>query len=239
MDADGTDAVALTQQVTLTEPKAFGHLSVDLTPDWSPDGSYVVFVRGDLSTGFYSSLQVVAATGGAPTKIVDLFAENPYLVFPNLCWPAWSPNGDFIAFSREYQRPDRTMTNLLRVLPMSGPSPTGPMVNLLEGARYPGWKNDGTVLTFAKGDFSTSLWNAPFSAGPPPALGAGTQLTTSTFDCRPRWSPDDTQIVYSSNGTTQNVRDIYVVSAAGGTPTNLTSSAKVDDAFPDWSPVLP
>lgn len=237
MDADGSDPVALTTQVTLTEPpEVAGSLSQDLCPDWSPDGQYVVFVRRELTHGYAYSLQVVAADGGEPVDIYDLFTQDPYVAPPYLGPPAWSPDGNYIAFSRDYEA-----THPLMVLPMDGPSPSGPAVGLLLGARYPGWKNDGSVLTFANWTAlpgGSSLWNAPFSAGPPPSLASPTQLTASSYDCRPRWSPDDAKIVYSSNGSRENVRDIFVVPAAGGTPTNLTNSAKVDDAYPDWSPAV-
>jgi PKD repeat protein len=55
------------------------------------------------------------------------------------------------------------------------------------------------------------------------------QLTSDSTDMEPAWSPDGYQIAFSRSS------DIHVISAAGGTPTNLTNNP-ARDSSPAWSP---
>jgi Tol biopolymer transport system component len=86
----------------LTEPFDANALGVnDLAPEWSPDGTHLLFIREKSFqpplTCYYCGpitnylLEVVAATGGRPVRLspggVDCFNA------------AWSPSGGEIAFS--------------------------------------------------------------------------------------------------------------------------------------------
>jgi Tol biopolymer transport system component len=196
----------------------------DRMADWSPDGSYIAFVRGGAGSNL-PYLCLVSSSGGTVTTLVDLLTEPP---FPALYWPAWSPNGAYIAYHRDYQPPGtHDLRSLLRVLPMSGITPAGSSIDVLLDARYAGWSNDGTKLAFARRD-APGIWWAPFSAGSVNMAGA-VQVTTNSADWKPTWSPDDTEIAFG-NG------DVYRVPATGGNPVNLTKTRKVTEDTADWSP---
>jgi len=70
-----------------------------------------------------------------------------------------------------------------------------------------------------------------------------TQLTTQTNSnqIQPSWSADASTIVYASNGTVQTPStmtwELFTISAAGGTPTQLTTQSPSWAIAPSYSPV--
>ncbi|MEO8293850.1 MAG: hypothetical protein ABI635_12040, partial [Actinomycetota bacterium] len=59
-------------------------------------------------------------------------------------------------------------------------------------------------------------------------------LTSTPGDTSPAWSPDGTQIAFTS--TASGNADVWVMNASGGDLTNLTASSADADAAPAWSP---
>lgn len=64
-----------------------------------------------------------------------------------------------------------------------------------------------------------------------------TQLTFSSDaqETWPAWSPDGTQIAYTSNADDDS-QDVWVMDADGSNQARLTVNTGVFDAFPEWSP---
>src|SRR3990172_9925522 len=61
----------------------------DDAPDWSPDGTKLVF-RSDRNPEVFSDIYVMHANGSAQTRLTDGAEGEPF--------PAWSPDGTKIAF---------------------------------------------------------------------------------------------------------------------------------------------
>jgi hypothetical protein len=84
IDADGGNAHTLVPAVNGGAP--FG----DDIPQWSPDGTQIVFTRNDLGS---SHLMRVSAAGGAPVDV------SPRQQFSDFGYPDWSPDGTQIVYN--------------------------------------------------------------------------------------------------------------------------------------------
>jgi len=187
-------------------------------PQWSPDGSSLVYFRvGNDRTNPFEIYRISSA-GGTETAITSNGGQNMH--------PQWSPDGSRVA----YQSLDAAGYFQIRTAPASGGSETiltsTPFDHL-----YPQWSRDGTLIVYQRSDAA-----GRFQIGIVPAAGgAETVLTSDAFDhYSPQFSPDGTQIVYEKMDATGH-RQIYRISSGGGLETALTSEP-VYHGGPQWSP---
>jgi serine/threonine protein kinase/Tol biopolymer transport system component len=117
-----------------------------------------------------------------------------------------------------------------------------PLTNLPEGACQPDWSPDGSQIVFispcpARGEFYQNTYNNS-SLYIMNADGSGQKPLTDVpgSDHDPAWSPDGTQIAFTSlrNGK----KDIYLLTLETGAITQLTTvSGNVQENIqPSWSP---
>jgi eukaryotic-like serine/threonine-protein kinase len=144
--------------------------------DWSPDGKYILYDRGD--PGITDIYALPLAAGQKP--------------FPFVQTPAWersgvfSPDGHWVAYtSRESGRDE------VYVAPFPGPGPRWQVSS--NGARTPRWRHDGKALFAVSGDgiveFPIIISGGSLQAGAPKVLFqtamGETLLFSAAYDVTP------------------------------------------------------
>jgi Tol biopolymer transport system component len=170
MNPDGSDERQLTFTTTDT---------VNLMPDWSPDGELIAFVsdRDD-----NQEIWIMNADGSGQTQLTfTTGVENRH--------PAWSPDGTKIAFAS-----DRDTDYEIYVMNIDGTGLQQLTDNDIRD-NQPEWSPDGSKIAFVKKDLEIWVMNAD---------GSSEKLLADDFDglasLHPSWSPDGSMIAFTHQG---------------------------------------
>jgi Tol biopolymer transport system component len=237
--ADGSDRVKLTNGVRPHRP-GYG----DYTPDYSPDGSRVAFVRVTRSrrVGVRIRVEVMNADGHA-RHVIRSSSKNSYEFDPQ-----WSPDGHHLALVRFTER-RRSFTSSIVVRRDDGSHRrTIERIRLTSRNRAfayvlePSWAPDGERLVFTKsridrhGDFRSSLVSITKS-------GTGREPVAHDASSA-SFSPDGSRIAFASTRDRHGREcgsdecyfhgEIYVGDADGRHQRRLTDTL-ADEGEPDWS----
>jgi Tol biopolymer transport system component/regulation of enolase protein 1 (concanavalin A-like superfamily) len=225
--------------------------SWEFNPRWSPDGMRIVHDRWSLD--FSDNL-------GVHITRVDTGESRPLAGAENGSYPAWSPNGLWIAFDRggveDYRlyivpptggepklvREDAFMAswapNSLRLAfnqPSDGSIWTtdlkgGNAIKVAERGSGPAWSPNGLWIAY---EMDGDLWKVRVDPRGRP-LGAPIQLTNeAAWEGRPSWSVDSRTIVFHKGFDRDT--DLWTIPAAGGTATWLTGAPGFADYDPNYS----
>jgi Tol biopolymer transport system component len=189
-----------------------GKTLLDNEPDWAPNGRWIAFDR--LAPGQPHRLFKVRADGTDVTQL----SHNPCV--PGNCvedlGPAWSPDGQWIAFTRFNDD-----IGLVAVFVMRA---DGTHVRqITERGGGPMWSPDGTRLAFSRTTptgglaiFTVRLDGTHLRRITPWSLRAGQQ---------PDWSPDGQWILFESHQGDQDVVDnVFLVHPDGTGLHRITTS---------------
>jgi dipeptidyl aminopeptidase/acylaminoacyl peptidase len=193
----------------------------DSQPRWSPDGKWIVFVRGPADAGSGegrdhkpqpSQLALLSLSGGEAWTITDLprSAGNP----------VWSPDGKQIAFLCDATPEDLAKKQKKDA---SGEPEHESDVRVITRAIY---RMNGIGYLDPKHTHHIWILDLPTSAD---AKSAPRQLTSGAFEERsPVFTPDGKHILFTTNRNPEPYydlpkTDIMSVPTSGGTPVLLTT----------------
>lgn len=174
-----------------------------LAPSWSPDGQQLAFVQGQ-------KIQLLDVAGGDPREL-----QIDSLPRPVGSHPTWSPIDGLLVFVNAAQG-SRYGGRLWEVSPEGGVA--RPLSDTTLRARAPIYSPDGRLLAFFAPDSASrfQLWVMEPN-GEPVRLTSQQDVTPK----RARWFPDGSRLLYHADGR------LWTVPAAGGSPTEISFTARV------------
>ncbi|MCH7825542.1 MAG: serine/threonine-protein kinase [Acidobacteria bacterium] len=197
---------------------------VDFAGTISDDGDWFAFTRR-ADDGSYSIL------------LQSVGSRNPIHLVDNGVSPAFSPNGERIAFSGSpVQSANIVIGGGISIMGRTGDD----VRRLTDEGFNPAWSPDGTKLVYSDEFVS---WN-PYTRQQDGQLhildiASDTTVTLELDDgVQPNWSPNGHRITYWANSSGQ--RDIWTVPAEGGEGGSVTQADAVpvtQDEYIDYSPV--
>lgn len=199
----------------------------DVEPDWSPDGSQIVFVRSAEAEGVSHDagrvkLMIMASDGATERLLFDC---------PSPCgWPRWSPDGDLISLAMDDSiwTIRRDGSDLHRV---SGDKVTA--------ATYPAWSPDGRRLAYWATLEATSVAQALRGDLAVLDLNTGeeTIVLSGLSPWNPDWSPLGSMILFSDQPAPQKEWTLFTLDLEAGVAHRLIPVDLEYDIFhATWSP---
>ncbi len=210
---------------------------------WSPDGRRIAMVgsRRGQDTGLWTANR----DGSGLTFLTG--PDDPWHVFYED--PAWSPDGQWIAFTRDVEKDYPAHGHYTVSLTIWVIRPDAAQLRRVTDGARPSWSPDGRRLAFElrqpEPDLASingcEIWTCDLD---------GTSLKRVTAGFQPAWSPDGKRIAYvkidsrmttlkqNTEGTSLRVRwdnwDIWMISLVSGQTIQLTAGQADDELADKW-----
>ena len=199
-------------------------LAWNLDGAWSPDGTMIAFQS---TRDGHDDLFVMNVDGGGVRKLTDGRGWNEY--------PSWSPDGQWITFNSNRDGiAGSGETGYYRDLYMMRADGSGiRRLTQQAGANTEAaWRPDGSTLAFQSDRAGT--WDIYTMELDGSSLRQLTHHENAGF---PRWSPDDSRVVFEA-GPPSGPASIYWLTVGQDGLHRVTSSESgpYGDIYPDWSP---
>ena len=233
MNADGTGIRQLTTDSKFNDG-----------PAWSPDGTRIAFSAGAPSAFDDDDIFVMNADGSGKINLTNTQSNLSETD------PAWSPDGTRIAYTRSFCDPNGGGADCVFVMNADGTNQTNltPEVTLPQCPNQPGyfhkgasedpnWSPDGTKIAFegtviCPHGSGTDIWVMDANGGNKINLTDD----NSTGDHQPVFSPDGTELAFTSDRGSSSVQRLYKITSAGSISGALSTGEAL---YPDWQPDPP
>lgn len=206
--------------------------AADRSPQWSPDGKWVLFETGRRGN---SDLAVVSADGLTTNLLTATTSDEGS--------PAWSPDGTKIVY---VERAPAYFSGRLRLAEFDGnagrfrenaktvyesPEDRGGGWSIRRAAWSPDSKSLAVVL-------QDSGWDKIYLFAAQGAVGGKPRAITEgdSEDDNPVFSPDGKWLAFVSNRARREERRVWITPVAGGAARRLTNAPVGVESNPQWSP---
>lgn len=224
-----------------------------IEPQWSPDGTKIVYSSGraldgsdNPATGSAINIWVSNADGSGATPVTQLTVYAPCR------GPVWSPDGKKIAYyswrgldGSNTNAGESTVWNIWVVnVDGSGDTPITQLTGLGGASDTPKWSPDGTKLALrseraldgsnAGNGVATNIWVVNADGSGATAL---THLTggVGSYD-NPLWSRDGTTLIFNSDDPSSSTDDIWSARPDGSGLAQITHNGRTINYATNWSP---